>query len=153
MEDDLRRGRPPKYPWDEWFRQLAEPGASIRLKRGVDFGIDLEYMRRSVLTEAKRRGMHVKTTAQMRGQYLRVDRVSRSRQRSRQRYRWSEWLDGTKTMLAPGSDFTVDVETMRRMARRQAHNRGLGFRSTVLRGALWIQALPADTNALESDDR
>jgi hypothetical protein len=143
---DVRLGRPPKYPWDEWFRQLERQGGHVRLQAGLDFGIRYEHMRRNILAEAQKRGVGVKTTVQQGGRFLRVDHASKTRRR----YYWDRWLDGSTVELIPGQDFTVDVETMRRMARRQAKQRGLGFRSRHFRGSLWIQAL--DSNALESDN-
>lgn len=138
-----RQGRPPKYPWDDWFDLLGR-GTNLRLEAGVDFDIPVETMRRSFLTEARRRGVDVTSCLQERRRILRFDPAPRRRS-----YPWEEWLAGQMQPLTPSVDFDVHLEVMREMARRAAKQRGLGFRSRWYNGQLWVQGLH-DTNALQS---
>lgn len=50
------RGRPAKYPWDEWFT-LDEDGieTTLKLEKGVDFTIETEHFRIVVMKAAERR--------------------------------------------------------------------------------------------------
>ena len=58
LEPELmeRRGRPEKYPFDEWF-----DGAWWKLERHVDFEVKTSSMRQAVFTAARRRGLKVRT--------------------------------------------------------------------------------------------
>lgn len=92
-------------------------------------------MRRRALAEARRRNVPVKTTLQRAG-FLRIEGATRRRE-----YPWDSWLAGHQQELRPGQDFDCAVEVMREQARRAAKQRGLGFRSKIYRGSLWVQAL------------
>lgn len=51
-----KRGRPAKYPWDEWF--TLEDGAvetTLRLEKGEDYSIETEHFRIVVNKAAERR--------------------------------------------------------------------------------------------------
>jgi hypothetical protein len=52
-----RRGRPARYPWDEWL-----DGQARELEHGQDFTIDRESFRKSAQIIARRRGLTLKTS-------------------------------------------------------------------------------------------
>ena len=136
-------GRPPVYPWNDWFATL-EAREPLHLYAGVDYAVPLDSFQRMVAAEARRRGVKIRTRRQQGGTKLRVDRVSNTR------HPWARWLDGQPHPLRPGTDFFVDVEVFRQQAKRAARVRGVRLRSAKRDGLLWIQALPPDSNALES---
>lgn len=140
-----KMGRPQKYPWDEWFKELDSNGF-VRLQAGIDFAIPPETMRRSFLAEANRRDLTVKSRLQQGRRFIRFEPATRRRD-----YPWDVWLDGGMHQLIPGVDFDVYREVMREQCRRAAKARGLALRSKLVDGALWVQALPADSNAFESE--
>jgi len=51
-----RRGRPPIYPWDEWF-----DGQVHVLQQGVDFTPEPYVMQRAIGVQARRRGLPIAT--------------------------------------------------------------------------------------------
>lgn len=128
-------GRPQKYPWNQWFDDLEQPGVQLRLVHGEDFYVPPPNMRRQLLTEARRRGVALRTRLG-RDRSIVVSRVVRVAN-----YPWDDWLAGQQQELRPGRDFKVDVEVMREQARRAARTRGLDFRSKQHNGSLWIQGL------------
>ena len=50
------RGRPEKYPFDEWF-----DGAWWKLERGLDFQVKAPSMRTAIFSAARRRNLKVAT--------------------------------------------------------------------------------------------
>lgn len=140
-------GRPPIYPWSEWFQQLASAGSSLELEAGRDFQVPLRTMRGAFLNEAKRRGFRVKTAAHRDGTALLIIPVLRNS------YPWDTWLDGRTHVLTWGRDFDVTVVDMQRTVRRAAKNRGLVVATKTLGDMLQILALPKRPARVDIHDR
>jgi hypothetical protein len=61
-----RKGRPPKYPWEEWT-----DGRSRRLRRGEDFDADLVSFRTMVHRKARDLGSNI-------GAYTHINKADQS---------------------------------------------------------------------------
>lgn len=55
------------------------------------------------------------------------------------KYPWDEWLDGSVWELEPGSDFKVELDSMRSLAISAAKRQGGKLKTRVTGGKLYIQ--------------
>lgn len=53
---ETRRGRKPKYPWDEW-----EDGSVWEILHGVDYQVSTASMQTALYVRARHRGLRVQT--------------------------------------------------------------------------------------------
>lgn len=109
-------GRPPLYDWNGMFRRIANE-LSVLFERDKHYSVPDKSFRSSILAEARRRDIRVRTTSTPRG--LLVTLVKQAA------YPWDYWMDGQEHILIEGQDFTIDIDDMRRSARRVAKARGL----------------------------
>lgn len=128
-------GRPPKYPWTDWFERL-ERGSVVGVAAGRDFDHDPKHMRQQILLEARRRGVVVRTTWRPRAQRFDIEQSRRSAI-----FPWDSWFDGGVHRLLPGIDFQhKELADMAQLVRQAGRRRGLLVRTTIKDGSLVLQA-------------
>lgn len=128
------RGRPQKYPWHEWLDGGRHP-----LARGLHFSIDAVSMQKQVQTEARKKGVKVRTKRAVDEngvEWLLVD--GRPLPTPRKRYDWDALFKRATTVvqvvLTKGVDFEIEADTMRVMALQAADRRKLTIKTRVHEG-------------------
>lgn len=127
-------GRPPKYPWNDWFDTLGRGGV-IGIFAGRDFDHDPRHMQKQIAAEARRRDVQVRTTWVGQARRLDVALVRRA-----PTYPWDDWLDGQPRRLLRGSDFRCQVQEMAALTRQAGRRRGLLVRTSTRDGSLILQS-------------
>lgn len=128
----MARGRPPKYPWIDWFDE-----GRIALRCGKDFEVSALSMQKQAQTEARKQGIKLRTKVKADDsgvEWLLLD--TREQPVPRKRYDWDALFERAKTVkqvvLERGADFAPEPGTMRIMALQAATRRGLKVETKVV---------------------
>lgn len=127
-----RTGRPPIYPWNDWF-----DGERHILQPGVDFKIDARMMRQIILVEARRRQLPVKTRVK-RGWIELQPRVEEPI--GAKVHDWESIFAKSPAVLEEGTDFAGDINLFVAAARSAASRRKLRCNISVANGIVTIFA-------------